>query len=106
MGWGWALLAGAILFEVAGTLSLRMATHGKAIWYLPVGVCCLVAFTLLALTLASGVPLAAAYGTWTAVGVALTAVAGRILFKESLTWLMGLGIALIVGGVLLIELGH
>lgn len=103
---GWLLLAGAILFEVAGTLSLRMATHGRAIWYLPVGVCYLVAFGLLAATLASGVPLAVAYGIWTAVGVALTAVAGRILFKEPLTWLMGLGIALIVGGVLLIELGH
>jgi small multidrug resistance pump len=103
---GWVFLAGAILFEVAGTLSLRMATHGRAIWYLPVIVAYLIAFTLLALTLADGVPLSAAYGTWTAVGVALTALAGRILFKESLTWLMGLGVALIVGGVLLIEFGH
>ena len=28
----WLFLIGAILFEVAGTLSLRMATHGKKIW--------------------------------------------------------------------------
>ncbi|MFC6258329.1 QacE family quaternary ammonium compound efflux SMR transporter, partial [Kocuria oceani] len=40
-----------------------------------------------------------------AAGVALTAVAGRLLFGEPLSRLMVLGIALIMGGVLLIELG-
>ncbi|MFB2580550.1 multidrug efflux SMR transporter [Herbiconiux sp. P15] len=103
---GWLFLVGAILFEVSGTLSLRMATHGKAVWYVPVGIGYVVAFTLLAFALGAGVPLGVAYGIWAAAGVALTAVASRILFKEALTWLMGLGIVLIVGGVLLIELGH
>ncbi|GAA2224412.1 SMR family transporter [Herbiconiux moechotypicola] len=91
---------------MGGTLSLRMATHGRAIWYLPVGVGYVAAFTSLALCLGQGVPLGVAYGIWSAVGVALTAIAGRVLFKEPLTWLMGLGIVLIAGGVLLIELGH
>jgi small multidrug resistance pump len=50
-------------------------------------------------------PLGVAYGIWAAAGVALTAVIGRLLFKEPFTWLMGLGILLIVGGVLCIELG-
>jgi small multidrug resistance pump len=45
-----------------------------------------------------------AYGVWTACGVALVAVAARVLFGEPLTWLMGLGIALIIGGVLTIEM--
>ena len=34
----WLFLIGAILFEVAGTLSLRMATHGKKIWIIGVAV--------------------------------------------------------------------
>lgn len=38
-------------------------------------------------------------------GVALTAVLSKFLFKDPLTWLMSLGIILIIGGVLLIELG-
>ena len=38
-------------------------------------------------------------------GVALTAVLSKFLFKEPLTLIMGAGIALIVGGVLLIEIG-
>lgn len=49
--------------------------------------------------------LGVAYGIWAAAGVALTAILSRILFKEPLTWVMGLGIILIAGGVLLIELG-
>jgi small multidrug resistance pump len=101
---GWVFLVGAIVFEVGGTLSLRMATHGRALWYLPVAVGYLSAFLLLALTLSAGIPLGVAYGIWAAVGVALTALAGRFLFKEPLTWLMSLGIVLIIGGVFLIEL--
>jgi len=41
---------------------------------------------------------------WSACGVALVAVLARFLFKEPLTPMMGLGIALIVGGVLTIEM--
>ncbi len=97
-------LIGAIIFEVAGTVSLRLAVDDKR-WYGAVVVGYLVAFTMLALTLAGGLPLGVAYGIWAASGVALTAMIGKFLFKEPFTWLMGLGIALIIGGVLLIELG-
>jgi small multidrug resistance pump len=64
-----------------------------------------VAFVMLTLTLAAGMPLGVAYGIWAAAGVALTAVISKVLFKEPLTWLMGFGIVLIIGGVLLIEVG-
>lgn len=103
---GWLFLALAIAFEVTGTLSLRMAVASKKrLWYLAMAFCYAVAFTSLAFTLAHGVPLGVAYGIWAAAGVALTALLSRVLFKEPLTWLMGLGIVLIVGGVLLIEMG-
>jgi len=51
-------------------------------------------------------PIGVAYGVWAATGVALTAIIGRLLFKDPLTWLMGAGIACIIAGVFLIELGH
>ncbi|WP_025156460.1 DMT family transporter [Leifsonia aquatica] len=104
----WLALAGAIVFEVSGTISLRMATAGpspKRIWYLPVAVGYVVAFTLLSVTLALGLPLGIAYGVWAAVGVALTAVLSRVLFQEPLTKVMALGILLIGAGVVLVELG-
>lgn len=97
------LLAAAILFEVSGTISLRLAIDNRR-WYAAVAVGYLVSFTLLGLALAQGMPIGIAYGIWAAAGVALTAVLSRFLFKDPLTWLMSLGIALIIGGVLLIEL--
>jgi small multidrug resistance pump len=98
-------LAVAIVAEVGATLSLRMATHGSKLWIIPVVIGYPIAFTMLTLTLAEGVPLGVTYGIWTAAGVALTALAGRVLFKEPFTWLMALGVALIIGGVLLVETG-
>ncbi|MBR7503027.1 hypothetical protein KCW65_23395, partial [Mycobacterium tuberculosis] len=53
----------------------------------------------------TGFPLGVAYGIWAATGVALTALAGRVLFRERLTRVMIAGIALIIVGVLLIEVG-
>jgi len=103
---GWVLLSIAILCEVAATISLKLATDGRKRWYVVVGIGYVVAFSLLAGALALGLPIGVAYGVWAATGVALTAVLGRLLFKDPLTWLMGAGIACIIAGVFLIELGH
>jgi small multidrug resistance pump len=101
----WVTLTGAIIFEVIGTLALR-ASEGfrKRIWIAPVTIGYLASFYLLWVTLGLGMHVGIAYGVWTACGVALVAVAAKVLFDEPLTWLMGLGIALIVGGVLTIEM--
>ena len=95
----------AIIAEVSATISLRMATSGTKLWWLAVGGGYLIAFAMLSVVLAEGVALGVAYGIWAASGVALTAVASKILFKEPLTPIMLGGIALIIGGVLLVELG-
>lgn len=100
----WLFLSGAIVFEVFGTVSMRLAVDKKR-WYTGVVIGYIIAFSLLALTLSAGLPLGVAYGIWAATGVAFTAVLSKFLFHEPLTWLMGLGIVLIVGGVLLIEVG-
>lgn len=104
----WLFLVGAILTEVAATLSLRVASTTKRSpigWYAVVAVGYVAAFTFLSLALSAGMPLGVAYGIWAAAGVALTAVFSRVFFRESLTGLMILGIILIIGGVLLIEVG-
>ncbi len=102
----WWLLSGAIVVEVAATLALRASEGGrKKAWLVPVVAGYVIAFALLSATLSEGMAVGVAYGVWAACGVALTAVAGRLLFREPLTWIMALGIATIVGGVLLIETG-
>lgn len=101
----WWFLALAIAAEVAATLCLRVAANGRRVWFLPVTVGYVAAFAALAAVLSAGIPLGIAYGVWAASGVALTAVASRLLFDEPLTALMSVGIILIAGGVLLVELG-
>ena len=100
----WLLLAGAIVSEVTASLALQAAQDHPA-WYVVVGVGYVAAFSLLGLVLRQGMALGVAYGIWAASGVALTAVLSKFLFKEPLTLIMAAGIALIVGGVLLIEIG-
>ena len=101
----WFFLAGAIVSEVSAVLCLRVAVNGRRAWYGFVVTGYLVAFALLTLTLDAGLGLGVAYGIWAATGVALTAIASRVLFKEPLTLVMAAGIALIAAGVLVVELG-
>jgi small multidrug resistance pump len=102
----WVFLSLAILLEVAATMSLR-ASEGlkKKLWLVPIVLGYVSAFGFLGLALAGGMPLGVGYGIWVACGVALTAVASRILFKEPLTPQMAFGILLISAGVLIVEIG-
>ena len=100
----WLLLGGAIASEVTGSLSLKAAIDHPA-WYALVAVGYLASFVFLAAVLRARLPLGVAYGIWGALGVALTAVLGAAIFAEPLNELMGAGIALIIGGVLTVELG-
>ncbi|TGB36366.1 multidrug efflux SMR transporter [Mycolicibacterium peregrinum] len=101
----WLALTGAILVEVFATLGLR-ASDGfrRKAWIVPVIAGYVLSFYLLWLALSLGVPVGIAYGIWTACGVALVAIIARFLFREPLTPVMMLGIALIVSGVFTIEL--
>ena len=99
-------LVAAIASETTGTISLKLASDGRGLrWYCLVMAGYLGAFALLTLALTEGLPLGVAYGIWSAGGVAVTAIASRLLFSEPLTRTMVAGIVLIMAGVLLVELG-
>ena len=101
----WLQLALAITLEVFATSMLKRADGITHLAFL-LAACAGYAGAFLCLSLCLRIiPLGVAYGIWAAVGVALTAVASRLIFKEPLTWIMAAGIALIMGGVLLIEVG-
>jgi small multidrug resistance pump len=100
----WVLLSAAIVTEVAATLSLR-ASQDHAAWLVVVVVGYAIAFVLLALVLRAGVAVGVAYGIWGASGTALTAVLAAVIFRDALTWPIAGGIALIIAGVLFVELG-
>jgi small multidrug resistance pump len=100
----WLLLAGAILSEVTGSLSLKGALDRPAL-YIVVVLGYLASFVLLAMVLRRGMALGVAYGIWGALGVVATAVMSSLIFDETLTAVMGVGITLIIAGVLTVELG-
>ena len=100
----WLLLAGAIASEVAASLSLKGAL-AQPVWYLLVVAGYATSFVLLAAVLRRGFPLGVAYGIWGAAGVAATALLAAVIFGEALTPLMLAGMALIICGVLCVEVG-
>jgi small multidrug resistance pump len=100
----WLLLGSAILCEVTATLCLKRALDVPAL-YAVVIAGYVGAFVMLSFTLKQGLGIGVAYGIWAACGVALTAVASKVIFGEPLTGVMLAGIALIISGVLLVELG-
>ena len=100
----WIFLVGAIVSEVAATLSLKAGMENP-LFYIIVAVGSAAAFIFLTKALKMGMALGVAYGIWGASGVALTAVLSNLIFKEPLTAIMIAGIIVIIIGVLMIELG-
>lgn len=104
---GYVFLALAIIGEVIATTFLKFTSGERAVWWAyPIVVAGYVfAFFMLSLTLSRGVPLGIAYALWAGIGVVLVALISWLVFHESLTWLQLAGMALVIGGVVLLELG-
>ncbi len=100
----WLLLGASIACEVSGSLSLKGALDHPAL-YIVVAVGYLSSFALLAGVLRRGMALGVAYGIWGAMGVALTSTLSALIFDEPFTAIMAGGLAMIIGGVLTVELG-
>lgn len=100
----WLLLTGAIATEVAGTLALRGSNGFTRLAPSIVVVAGYVAsFILLAIVLKT-LPVGIVYAVWSAVGVALVAVLGRLIFGDPVPPLAIAGMVLIVGGVAMVGL--
>ncbi|MCU1513563.1 MAG: cation transporter [Microbacteriaceae bacterium] len=105
---GYLFLAGAILAEVTATTALKFTTvegAGRVVPYIIVIVGYLGSFALLQQSLERDVPLGIAYAIWAGVGVVLVVVISLLLFHEPLTLLQIAGMVLVIGGVVLLELG-
>ncbi|MDX3577832.1 MULTISPECIES: multidrug efflux SMR transporter [unclassified Streptomyces] len=102
---GYLTLAGAIAAEVAATTAMKYSEGFSKLWpALLTAVGYLLSFLLLAQTLKT-VGIGAAYAIWAGTGTAAIAVLGLVLFGEALTPVKIAGILLIVGGVVLLNLG-
>jgi len=99
----WVLLIAAIATEVVGTLALRGSNGFTQLVPSVITVTGYVAsFILLAIVLKS-MPVGIVYAIWSAIGIALVAVLGKLIFDDPVPPLAMAGMVLIVGGVVLVS---
>ncbi|WP_414842944.1 DMT family transporter [Halomonas sp. SSL-5] len=97
-------LALAIVAEVVGTTALKASEGFTRLWpSVTVVVGYGLAFYLLALVLRT-IPVGIAYAIWAGLGIVLVTVAGVLLYGEKPDLPALLGIAMIIGGVAVIQL--
>ncbi|MDX3657588.1 multidrug efflux SMR transporter [Streptomyces sp. ID05-26A] len=100
-------LAAAIVAEIAATVSLKLSEGFTRLW--PSVIVVLgyaIAFTALSRALKLGMPVGVAYAVWSAIGVASVAIIGWKFLGETLNPTMVIGLVLIIGGVVTLELGR
>lgn len=101
----WLYLATAILFEVAGTLSMRLSEgFTKVVPSTLVFIFYTVSFIAMAFAI-KRIDISVSYAVWSATGTALIATIGIIYFNEPLTALKIFSLTLIILGVVGLNLG-
>ncbi len=96
----WCLLAAAIVFEVCGTVCMRLSA-GFTQWIPSVLIFVFYAFAFALNTLVvRTLDLSVVYAVWSGVGTVATAIIGFWVFKETVTALKLSSISLIVVGVI------
>ena len=102
---GYVFLAAAIAAEVAATTAMKYSEGFSRLGpSLVTFLGYVVSFVLLAKTLKS-VSIGTAYAIWSGAGTAAIAMIGLVLFGEGLGLAKIAGIALIIGGVVMLNLG-
>ncbi|KNB53148.1 DMT family transporter [Streptomyces caatingaensis] len=102
---GYALLAAAIAAEVAGTTAMKYSDGFSRLWpSLGTAAGYLIAFALLARTL-KAMEMGTAYAIWAGVGTAAVAAIGTVFLGEPAGLAKVAGIALVILGVVLLNLG-
>ena len=99
----WLYLTIAIVAEVIATSALKASQEFTRLTPSIVVIAgYLVAFYFLSLTLRT-LPVAIVYAMWSGVGIALIAIIGWVVFKQSLDGAALIGIGLIVSGVVVLN---
>jgi small multidrug resistance pump len=98
---GWFLLFVAIIFEVAGTTCMKLSEgFSKLAPSILIFVFYGISFGVFSRALKNGINLSAAYAIWCGIGMSLIAAIGIFYFKEPVTVLKMVSIALIIAGVI------
>lgn len=95
----WLLLGATILLEVAGTTMMKLSQGFTQLWP-SLGVLVFYATAIVGVTVAlKELELSVAYAIWSGSGTALTAMIGIALFQESVSPPKVLSLALVIMGI-------
>ncbi|HXU37119.1 MAG TPA: multidrug efflux SMR transporter [Blastocatellia bacterium] len=101
----WTYLVLAILLEVSGTTCMKLSEgFTRTVPSILLFVFYSLSFGMLTLAL-KRIDVSVAYAVWSGVGTALIATIGVLWFKEPITALKLISLALIIGGVVGLNLG-
>jgi small multidrug resistance pump len=101
----WLLLAAAIACEVLATTALKLSNgFAHTGWSVVVALGYIASFTLLAQVLKLQMEVGVAYAVWAGAGTAAIALIGAWFLGEGLSVTKVAGIALIIGGVVVLNL--
>ncbi|RAW12859.1 QacE family quaternary ammonium compound efflux SMR transporter [Paenibacillus taichungensis] len=101
---GYFALASAIIAEVFGTTMLKLS-DGFTNLLPSIGLVVGMALSFYFLTMClKTIPLSTAYAIWAGVGTAITALLGVILWNDPFNILSGIGLIMVIGGVVLLNL--
>ncbi len=100
----WLFMVGAILFEVVGTVSLKLSEGFTQYLYVGITVVGYVnSFALLGMAL-KGLPVSVVYAIWSGAGTALVAMIGIVILGEEANVMKVASIGLVIIGVIGISL--
>jgi small multidrug resistance pump len=101
----WFCLAGAIMFEIAGTTSMKLS-QGFTRMVPSVLLFTFYGASFALMTVAvKKIDVSVSYAIWSGVGTATIALIGVLWFRETLTWIQVASIVLIVTGVIGLRAG-
>jgi len=101
----WLLLSIAIVAEIAGTLFLKASDGLSRLWpSIGVGIGYVIAFTLMAISLKK-IDVGITYAIWSGVGIMGADIGGVLFFDQNLSKLNIIGMAIIILGVVVMNLG-
>ncbi|AEW98638.1 DMT family transporter [Streptantibioticus cattleyicolor] len=96
----------AIITEVAGTSLLKATAGFTRLWPTAACLACYaVAFLALARAIGRGLHVGVGYAMWSGLGTTLIVLIGALFLHEPLTAAKVLGVALVIAGVVVLNLG-
>ena len=101
----WYCLAGAIVLEIAGTMSMKLSQgFTRTLPSILLFAFYSVSFALMTVAVKK-IDVSVSYAIWSGVGTATIALIGVFWFREALTWIQVASIVLIVAGVIGLRVG-